>query len=86
DVVSKAEQYKWQKQEEFTTKQYKDQLRYIKALFGQKIKLEYRTYNNESDKTRVRLLILEITKFDGAIENWLPFWNKFEVELTPRTW
>ena len=85
DVASKAEQYKWRKQEEFAAKQYEDLLRYDKALFEQKIELEkaikHTTTTKAAKSERVRLPKLEITKFDGAFENWLPFWNKFEAEI-----
>ena len=85
EVASKAEQEKWRKQEEFAAKQYEDQLRYDKALFEQKIELEKAIKPVIATKAtkpeRVRLPKLEITKFDGALENWLPFWNKFEAEI-----
>ena len=85
EVASKAEQEKWRKQEEFAAKQYEDQLRYDKALFEQKIELEKAIKPAIATKAtkpeRVRLPKLEITKFDGALENWLPFWNKFEAEI-----
>ena len=86
DMASKAEQEKWRKQEEFAAKQFEDQLRYDKALFEQKIELEKATKSatttaKSAKSERVRLPKLEITKFDGKLENWLPFWNKFEAEI-----
>lgn len=84
-VASEQEQEKWRKQEEFAAKQHEDQLKYDKALFEQKIELEQAIKHTTTTKAmkpeRVKLPKLEITKFDGKLENWLPFWNKFEAEI-----
>ena len=34
-----------------------------------------------NEKPRVKLPKLQITAFDGKLENWLGFWNKFEAEV-----
>ena len=75
-MASKAEEEKWRKQEEFAAKQYENQLRYDKALFEHKIELEKATKSTTTttmteaaSPARVRLPKLEITKFDGKLEN-----------------
>ena len=32
-------------------------------------------------KQNVKLPKLVITKYNGALENWLAFWNKFDAEI-----
>ncbi|XP_074606420.1 uncharacterized protein LOC141859454 [Acropora palmata] len=43
--------------------------------------------SNQAQVTKAasKLPKLSITKFDGLFENWLPFWNKFEVEIDSAT-
>ena len=87
-MVSKVKEEKWRKQEEFAAKQYEIQLRYDKALLEHNIELEKATKSTTTTTTTkgaspapVRLPKLEITKFDGKLQNWFPFWNKFEAEI-----
>ena len=41
-----------------------------------------KTQGQESFKTTcAKLPKLSITKFDGAFEHWLPFWNKYIAEI-----
>ena len=34
-----------------------------------------------TSKQNIKLPKLVITKYNGALENWLAFWNKFEAEI-----
>ena len=47
------------------------------------LKLEYEKKSSDvvTSKEHVKLPKLEITKFSGEYDAWLPFWNKFKVEI-----
>ena len=36
---------------------------------------------NQSEQRKTKLPKLQITKFSGTYEAWLPFWNKFQAEI-----
>ena len=36
---------------------------------------------NQSEQRTTKLPKLQITKFNGTYEAWLPFWNKFQAEM-----
>ena len=36
---------------------------------------------NQSEQRTTKLPKLQITKFNGTYEAWLPFWNKFQAEI-----
>ncbi|KAK3700056.1 hypothetical protein QZH41_004347 [Actinostola sp. cb2023] len=72
------------KQEMISTRQRKKQLKFekekleMKAKFGDAKDAVRKTF---TDNPRVKLPKLSITPYDGKLENWLGFWNKFEAEV-----
>ena len=54
-----------------------------KEEFSSKLKNSTQNFpsHSYSSKQSVKLPKLVITKYNGALENWLSFWNKFEAEI-----
>ncbi|KAK3732380.1 hypothetical protein QZH41_017179 [Actinostola sp. cb2023] len=73
------------KQDMISTRQREEQLMFekekleMRAKFGGDAKdAVSKTF---TDNPRVKLPKLQITPYDGKLENWLGFWNKFEAEV-----
>lgn len=86
ETAAKVESYK----EEIALSQAKheEKLKQERKLLEQKLEyLKAKDASNQAQVTKVasKLPKLSITKFDGLLENWLPFWNKFEVEIDSAT-
>lgn len=85
EAATKVEHEKRNKEDVLVAQQREEKLKFDKALMQQKMELEGTTQNtNKAEKkesVRVRLPELIITKFDGALKNWLPFWNKLKPEI-----
>ena len=61
-------------------RQREEQLKFERQQL--ELKVEYsKAKEAEPSKQSVKLLKLVITKYNGALENWLTFWNKFEAEI-----
>ena len=61
-------------------RQREEQLKFEKQQL--ELKAEYsKAKEAEPSKQSVKLPKLVITKYNGALENWLTFWNKFEAEI-----
>ena len=65
-----------EKQLEFERKQLEQ-----KDEFSSKLKNSTQNFPSHSSKQSVKFPKLVITKYNGALENWLSFWNKFEAEI-----
>ena len=61
-------------------RQREEQLKFERQQL--ELKAEYsKAKEAEPGKQSVKLPKLVITKYNGALENWLTFWNKFEAEI-----
>lgn len=79
NVNAKQETEKRANEEALVAQQREEQLRFEKQQLEQKFAL---SPNNKPEGTRhVQLPKLKITPFDGTLEKWLSFWNKFEAEI-----
>ena len=84
-AIAEAENAEREKQENLLAREREEQLQFERKQLEQKeeFKLKNSTQNLPShpSKQSVKLPKLVITKYNGALENWLSFWNKFEAEI-----
>ena len=84
-AITEAENAEREKQENLLAREREEQLQFERKQLEQKkeFKLKNSTQNlpSHSSKQSVKLIKLVITKYNGALENWLSFWNKFEAEI-----
>ena len=84
-----AENERISKEQELLARKREETLKFEKEQFEQRAKMEKEhkesqaksTKDEKSDKPSVKLPKLVITPFDGKLENWLGFWNKYEAEI-----
>lgn len=86
-AIGKAENTERETRENLLAREREEQLKFErkqleqKEEFSSKLKNSTQNFPSHSSKQSVRLPKLVITKYNGALENWLSFWNKFEVEI-----
>ena len=86
-----AENEKLFKEQELLARQREETLKFEKDQLEQRAKFEQHLHIKSQDtsdistkdlnKLSVKLPKLVITKFNGILENWLGFWNKYEAEI-----
>ena len=79
-MVADVENEEREKKETLLARQREEQLRFEKQQLEQKAEYEKEKVASPS-KQNVKLPKLVISKYNGALENWLAFWNKFEAEI-----
>ena len=85
-AITEAENTEREKQENPLAREREEQLKFErkqleqKEEFSSKLKDSTQNLPSHSSKQSVKLLKLVITKYNGALENWLSFWKKFEAE------
>ena len=78
---------KKEKEDELLAKEREKQLQFEKEKLEMKLEYEKKSEEfkkgkqGESSGSHAKLPKLSITKFDGTLEKWLPFWNKFCAEI-----
>ena len=65
----------------FEREQMKMKLKFEGELEETKVKQDPAAKAEQSQQRATKLPKLEITKFKGTYEGWLPFWNKFQAEI-----
>ena len=65
----------------FEREQMKMKLEFERELEETKVKQHPAAKAEQSQQRATKLPKLEITKFKGTYEGWLPFWNKFQAEI-----
>ena len=65
----------------FKREQMKMKLEFERELEETKVKQHPAAKADQSHQRATKLPKLEITKFKGTYEIWLPFWNKFQTEI-----
>ena len=79
-MVAEAENEERETKETLLARQREEQLKFERQQLEQKAEFEREKVASPS-KQNVKLPKLVITKYNGALENWLAFWNKFEAEI-----
>ena len=79
-MVADAENEEREKKETLLARQHEDQLKFERQQLEQKAEFAKEKVASPSTQN-VKLPKLVITKYNGALENWLTFWNKFEAEI-----
>ena len=79
-MVADAENEERETKETLLARQREEQLKFERQQLEQKAEFEKEKVASPS-KQNVKLPKLVITKYNGALENWLAFWNKFEAEI-----
>ena len=79
-MVADAENEERETKETLLVRQREEQLKFERQQLEQKAEFEKEKFASPS-KQNVKLLKLAITKYNGALETWLAFWNKFEAEI-----
>ena len=86
-AIAEAENTEREKRENLLAREREEQLEFErkqleqKEEFSSKLKNATQNFPSHSSKQSVKLPKLVITKYNGALENWLSFWNKFEAEI-----
>lgn len=85
-AITKAENTEGEKQENQLACEREELLKFERKQleqkeFSSKLKNSMQNLPSHSSKQSVKLPKLVITKYNGALENWLSFWNKFEAEI-----
>ena len=65
----------------FEREQMEMKLEFERQLEETKAKQQPVEKANQSEQRTTKLPKLQITKFNGTYEAWLPFWNKFQAEI-----
>ena len=60
-------------------------LEFERELYETKVNRHPAAKAEQSQQWATKLPKLEITKFKGTYEEWLPFWNKFQAEIDKRS-
>ena len=79
-ILDREERDKEMNEKHEITMKFERELLEQKAEFD-KHREESKKTSEQSSVTAAKLPKLQITKFDGKIENWLPFWGKFISEI-----
>ena len=66
---------------QFEREQMEMKLEFERQLEETKAKQQPVEKANQSKQRTTKLPKLQITKFNGTYEAWLPFWNKFHAEI-----
>lgn len=86
-AIAEAENTEREMRENQLAREREEQLKFErkqleqKEEFSSKLKNSTQNFPSHSSKQSVKLPKLVITKYNGALENWLSFWNKFEAEI-----
>ena len=86
-AIAEAENTEREMRENLLAREREEQLKFErkqleqKEEFSSKLKNSTQNFPSHSSKQSVKLPKLVITKYNGALENWLSFWNKFEAEI-----
>ena len=86
-AIAEAENTERETRENLLAREREEQLKFErkqleqKEEFSSKLKNSTQNFPSHSSKQSVKLPKLVITKYNGALENWLSFWNKFEAEI-----
>ena len=70
-----------QKGAQFEREQMEMKLEFERQLEETKAKQQPVEKANQSKQRTTKPPKLQITKFNGTYEAWLPFWNKFQAEI-----
>ena len=79
-MVADAENEERETKETLLARHHEEQLKFERQQLEQKAEFSKEKAGSPS-KQNVKLPKLVITKYNGALENWLAFWNKFEAEI-----
>ena len=79
-MVADAENEERETKETLLARQREEQLKFVTQQLEQKAEFPKEKAGSPS-KQNVKLPKLVITKYNGALENWLAFWNKFEADI-----
>ena len=79
-MVAEAENEERETKETLLARQREEQLKFERQQLEQKAEFEREKVASPS-KQNVKLPKLVITKYNGALENWLALWNKFEAKI-----
>ena len=79
-MMADAENEERETKETLLACQREEQLKFERQQLEQKAEFAKEKVSSPS-KQNVKLSKLVITKYNGALENWLAFWNKFEAEI-----
>lgn len=79
-MMADAENEERETKETLLACQHEEQLKFERQQLEQKAEFAKENVSSRS-KQNVKLPKLVITKYNGALENWLAFWNKFEAEI-----
>ena len=83
EIVIRSENEQRETKEYHLARDREEQLKFERHQLEQKVEFS-KTQNSTPDlphKQSVKLPKLVITKYNGAPENWLSLWNKFEAEI-----
>ena len=83
EIVTRSENEERETKEYHLAREREEQLKFERHQLEQKAEFA-KAQNSTPDlphKQSVKLPKLVITKYNGALENWLSFWNKFEAEI-----
>ena len=81
EIENRYEADQIQKEQTLVARQRQEQLEFEKEQLELKAKYQNDHGATKVTKTQVKLPKLVLTKFNGKLENWLSFWNTFEVEV-----
>ena len=81
EIENRYEADQIQKEQTLVAQQRQEQLQFEKEQLELKAKYQNDHGATKVTKTQVKLTKLVLTKFNGKLENWLLFWNTFEVEV-----
>lgn len=84
-AITEAENTEREMRENLLAREREKQLKFErkqleqKEEFSSKLKNSTNNFPSHSSKQSVKLSKIVITKYNGALENWLSFWNKFQA-------
>ena len=82
EIEEDEQRRKRERDSELRAREREEQLKFERTKLELQRELTTQTSpGNAASKPQVRLPKLEITKFNGTVEQWLPFWNKFKTEI-----
>ena len=78
-----------EKQEQQAVEEHKRKLEFEREMLEQKAEFQKQENAAQAEQLKLpsasKLPKLSITKFNGKIEEWLPFWGKFVSEIDSKT-
>ena len=83
EIITHSENEECETKEYHLAREREEQLKFERHQLEQKAEFS-KAQNSTTDlphKHSVKLPKLVITKYNGALENWLSLWNKFEAEI-----